>query len=50
MWVEEHYAKNFMKSLFKYPSDNSANKDDFNNYHRISNVFWLSFITPEDKK
>jgi len=49
-WVEERYGKDFIDSQIKRNSGPEVKEGDYNNYHRISKVYWLTFITEEDMK
>jgi Rps23 Pro-64 3,4-dihydroxylase Tpa1-like proline 4-hydroxylase len=49
-WVEQRYQKDFIDSQIKRNSGPEVGEDDYDNYHRISKVYWLTFITKEDMK
>jgi hypothetical protein len=49
-WVEERYKQDFIDSQIKRNSGPEVKDDDYDNYHRISKVYWLTFITKEDMK
>lgn len=49
-WVEERYSKDFIDSLIKRNFGSEVPDGQFKDYHRVSKVYWLTFITPEDLK
>ena len=46
-WLERHYAKDFIDSQIKR-SSGTTEEGDLKNYHRVSKVYWLTFIREED--
>ena len=49
-WVEERYKQDFIESNIKRNSGPEVHEGDYSNYHRVSRVYWLTFITQEDMK
>lgn len=49
-WIEEHYAQDFIDSQLKRNSGDPVEDGDLANYHRVSRVYWLTFLKPEDFK
>lgn len=47
LWIEEHYKKDFIDSRVKRNVGNTED-GDYRNYHRVSQVYWLTFIKEED--
>ena len=43
MWLEKHYANEFMDTKVKRASGN-VEDGDYKNYHRVSKTLWLSFV------
>ena len=43
-WLEKHYEKEFIDSLLKRNRGPEVKDGDYENYHRVSKVFWLTFI------
>lgn len=46
-WIEERYKNDFIDSNIKRAYGDFAD-GDYSNYHRISKVYWLTFIKEED--
>ena len=46
-WIEQKYERDFIDSNIKR-ADKKASDGDYANYHRISQVYWLTFIKEED--
>ena len=46
-WIEKRYENDFIDSRMKR-SDGKSEDGDYANYHRISKVYWLTFIKEED--
>jgi hypothetical protein len=47
MWIEDNYSKEFIDSLIKRNSGDPVNEGDYKNYHRVSKVYWLTFLKKE---
>ena len=47
MWLEEAYKEKFIDSIMKRNKVNGKDlvaDGDYENYHRVSKVFWLTYI------
>jgi hypothetical protein len=49
LWIEEHYKKDFIDSHLKRNSGPEVPDGQLENYHRVSRVYWLTFIRKEDE-
>jgi hypothetical protein len=47
-WIEERYQKDFIDSLLKRNSGPEVPDGQYKDYHRVSKVYWLTFIKKED--
>ena len=47
IWLEENYKSEFIESNIKR-NHGTVEEGDYSNYHRVSKVFWLTFIKNED--
>lgn len=47
LWIEENYQKDFIDSLLKRNSGPPVAEGDLHNYHRVSKVYWLTFLKKE---
>jgi hypothetical protein len=46
-WIEQRYEKDFIDSKLKR-SYGDFKDGDYSNYHRISRIYWLTFVKEED--
>lgn len=46
-WLEEHYGKDFIDSMIKRSSGDTK-EEDLKSYHRVSKVYWLTFVRESD--
>ena len=47
-WIEERYQKDFIDSLIKRNFGTAVPDGQYKDYHRVSKVYWLTFIKKED--
>ena len=47
-WIEERYQKDFIDSLIKRNFGTAVPDGQLKDYHRVSKVYWLTFIKKED--
>lgn len=47
-WVEENYKQDFIDSNIKRNSGQEVDDGDYANYHRVTKVYWLTFIKESD--
>jgi hypothetical protein len=47
LWIEENYDKDFIDSRIKRNSGDEVPDGQYKDYHRISRVYWLTFLKKE---
>jgi len=47
LWIEENYDKDFIDSRIKRNSGDEVADGQYKDYHRISRVYWLTFLKKE---
>ena len=47
LWIEENYHDDFIDSRIKRNSGDEVADGQYKDYHRISRVYWLTFLKKE---
>lgn len=47
LWIEDEYKRDFIDSNIKRNSGPEVPDGQYNNYHRVCKVYWLTFLKKE---